>query len=330
MSPLDYNIRVLEDKFMQKVLITGAGGFVGTHLIKELKQDPNIEIFASVYKATSDISTLIEQDHIFAGDLTDYEFAKSLIDSTKPDVIYHLAALSVVHNSANLATMVMSSNATISYNILEAMRAHTPHARLIAISSGNVYGAVQDPSKPVTESAPLRPLNPYAVSKVTQEMLALQYYLAYGLDIVILRPFNHTGVGQTRDFVIPRLVHQFVQIEKKLSDPVIEVGNLETVRDFTDVSDMVRAYALAASKCVSGEIYNIGTGVGHTISQVLQIIKDLSLSKVEVKVLDKLVRTSDVPVLIADASKFKQVTHWEPQISLEQTISDILEYYRLT
>lgn len=314
---------------MQRVLITGAGGFVGTHLIKELKQNPDCEIFASVYKATSDISEIIDENHIFAGDLTDYDFAKSLVDSTDPAVIYHLAALSVVHNSASQATTVMGSNATISYNILEAMKTHAPHARFIAISSGNVYGAVQDPRTPVAESAPLRPLNPYAVSKVTQEMLALQYYLAYGLDIVILRPFNHTGVGQTRDFVIPRLAYQFVQCEKKLSEPVIEVGNLDTIRDFTDVSDMVRAYILAAAKCQSGEIYNIGTGVGHTISQVIDLLKQLSQTQVEIKVVDKLVRASDVPVLIADATKFKQVTHWEPQRSLEQTISDILAYYRL-
>lgn len=314
---------------MQKVLITGAGGFVGTHLIKELKQDPDCEVFASVYKSTSDISEILDQDHIFAGDLTDYDFAKSLVDATDPAVIYHLAALSVVHNSASQATTVMTSNATISYNMLEAMKTHAPHARFIAISSGNVYGAVQDPQHPVSELAPLRPLNPYAVSKVTQEMLALQYCLAYGLDIVILRPFNHTGVGQTRDFVIPRLAYQFVQCEKKLSEPVIEVGNIDTIRDFTDVSDMVRAYVLAAAKCERGEIYNIGTGVGHTISQVIDLLQQLTSAKVKVKILDKLVRPADVPILIADATKFRQATLWEPQRSLEQTISDILAYYRL-
>jgi len=315
---------------MPKVLITGAGGFVGTHLINELKKSPENEIYASVYKATSDITTLVDQTHIIAGDLTDYAFAESLVKSVQPDVIFHLAALSVVHNSASLATSVMSSNATISYNMLEATKLYASRARFIAISSGNVYGAVEDTTRPVDELTPLRPLNPYAVSKVTQEMLALQYSLSYGLDVVILRPFNHTGVGQTRDFVIPRLAHQFVQIEKKLLDPVIEVGNIETIRDFTDVADMVRGYVLASQKCISGEIYNIGTGVGHTIAEIIEILKSLSSAKVEVKILDKLVRASDVPILVADASKFMDLTGWKPQVSLQDTISDILESYRLT
>jgi GDP-4-dehydro-6-deoxy-D-mannose reductase len=313
---------------MKKVLITGAGGFVGFHLIHALKALGDVEIYAAVYQATSDLTSLIPEDHIVAGDLTDFGFAQKLISISTPDVVYHLAALSVVHSSVGQATSVMNGNTTISYNILEAVRLGAPRARFVAISSGNVYGAVKDTTYPITESTPLRPLNPYAVSKVTQEMLALQYYLAYGLDVVILRPFNHTGVGQTTDFVIPRLAKQFATIEKGLESPVIEVGNLETIRDFTDVSDMVKAYLLAADKAVAGEIYNIGSGAGHTIREILEILKSLSPVKVEIKVKEDLVRTADVPVLIADASKFRQATDWEPKVSLNKTISDILENYR--
>jgi GDP-4-dehydro-6-deoxy-D-mannose reductase len=314
---------------MKKILITGAGGFVGTHLIKELKSNSEIEIFAAVYKSTSDIQGLLPADHIIAGDLTDADFAKQLITLARPEIIYHLAALSVVHSSNTQALTVMSSNTAISYNLLEAVKQTTPSARVIAISSGNVYGAVQDTTHPINESTPVRPLNPYAISKVTQEMLALQYHLAYGLDTVILRPFNHTGVGQTTDFVIPSLVEQFVKIEKGLANPVVEIGNLETVRDFTDVSDMVKAYVLAAAKCEGGQIYNIGSGHGHTISEIIKIIQSLSSVKVEIKVKDNLVRVSDVPVLIADHTKFSQLTGWQPSVSLENTISDILESYRL-
>jgi GDP-4-dehydro-6-deoxy-D-mannose reductase len=212
---------------------------------------------------------------------------------------------------------------------LEAVKQLTPHARVVAISSGNVYGAVQDTAHPIAENTPIRPLNPYAISKVTQEMLALQYYLAYGLHVIILRPFNHTGVGQTGDFVIPSLVEQFAKIEKGLAEPIVEVGNLDTVRDFTDVSDMVKAYILAADKCEGGEIYNIGSGQGHTISEIIDMIQSLSKTKVEIKVKDNLVRTSDVPVLIADTAKFTRLTGWKTTISLENTISDILESYRL-
>lgn len=312
---------------MKRVLITGAGGFVGTHLIHALQKNGDFEIYAAVYKSTSDISRLIPPDHIVAGDLTDFGFAQKLVDIAHPEIIFHLAALSVVHNSASQATSVMNSNSAISYNILEAARTHALGARIIAISSGNVYGAVQDTSHPIDESTPLRPLNPYAVSKVTQEMLALQYALAYGMDIVILRPFNHTGVGQTTDFVIPRLAEQFAKIENG-EPPIVEVGNIETVRDFTDVHDMVEAYILASEKCKSGEIYNIGSGTGHTIKEILGILQSLSKIKVEIKVNNQLVRTSDVPVLIANSAKFRSITDWEPKISLESTISDILNYWR--
>lgn len=310
-----------------RILITGAGGFVGTHLIKELQQNPGVEIFAAVYQSTSDIASLVEADHIFEGDLTDYTFAQELIQTTKPDVIYHLAALSVVHDSVEHATSVINSNTTISYNILEATRLSAPQARFIAICSANVYGLVDSSEIPLKETTPFRPLNPYAVSKITQEMLALQYHLAHSLDVVILRPFNHTGVGQTTDFVIPAFAKQFVQIEKGAT-PVIEVGNLETTRDFTDVSDMVRAYVLASDKCVAGTAYNIGSGRGYTIREILNIFQKITGQTVEIKENQSLIRKSDVPVLIADASKFRESTGWEPKISLEITISDILNYWR--
>lgn len=311
-----------------KILITGAGGFVGTYLIKELKLDPECEIFGSVFKSTSDISTLLNADHIIEGDLSDSNFTSELIQKTQPEVIYHLAALSVVGSSVDKAVSVMNTNTTISYNILEAVKAHAPTAKFIAICSANEYGAVTDTTNSINESTPLRPLNPYAVSKVTQEMLATMYHLAYGLKVIILRPFNHTGIGQTTEFVIPKLAEQFAKIEKGLLPPVIEVGNLDTVRDFTDVRDMVRGYVLAAQKGVPGEIYNLGSSRGYTIQQIIEIFTSLSSAKVEIRVKDDLVRTADVPVLIADISKFQSLTGWQPSIELNTTISDILNYYR--
>lgn len=312
---------------MKKILITGAGGFVGTYLIKELQKSEGNEIYGAVYQATSDISSIIPADHILTGDLTDFAYAQSLVQITKPDIIYHLAALSVVHNSAENALKVLSGNTAISYNLFESVRLHAPSARVMAICSANVYGAVQNTDKPLGESTPFRPLNPYAVSKIVQEMLALQYHLAHSLDVVILRPFNHTGVGQTTDFVIPAFAKQFVQIEKGAT-PVIEVGNQGTTRDFTDVSDMVKAYVLASQKCESGTAYNIGSGRGYTIREILNIFQKITGQTVEIKENQSLIRKSDVPVLIADASKFRESTGWEPKISLEITISDILNYWR--
>jgi GDP-4-dehydro-6-deoxy-D-mannose reductase len=159
-------------------------------------------------------------------------------------------------------------------------------------------------------------------------MLALMYHLAYGLDVIILRPFNHTGIGQTTEFVIPRLAEQFAKIAKGELPPVLEVGNLDSVRDFTDVRDMVRAYVLAGSSATSGDIYNLGSGVGHTIKEILEILEELIGKKVIVKIKEDLVRTADVPVLIADCAKFRGLTGWAPRIHLKTTISDILNYYK--
>lgn len=312
---------------MKRILITGAGGFVGTHLIQALKQLGVYEIFAAVYKSTSDISSLIPADHIITGDLTDAGFAATLIKTSQPGIIYHLAALSVVHNSAENALKVLSGNTAISYNLFESVRLHAPSARVMAICSANVYGAVQNTDKPLGESTPFRPLNPYAVSKIAQEMLALQYHLAHGLDVVILRPFNHTGAGQTIDFVIPALAKQFVEIEKG-APPLIQVGNLETTRDFTDVQDIVNAYILAGDKGISGEAYNIGSGQGYSVKTIIDIFQKVTGKTVEIKENQSLIRSSDVPILIADASKFRKTTGWEPKISLETTISDILNYWR--
>lgn len=312
----------------KRILITGAGGFVGSYLIKELKKDENNEIYGSVYQSTSDIKSLLPTDHILAGDLTHPDIAINHVKAANPDVIYHLAALSVVHNSTINALATLQGNTAISYNLFEAIHAYCPRARTLAVCSANVYGSVPASNIPIDESAPLRPLNPYAVSKITQEMIALQAGLSYGLDIVIVRPFNHSGPGQTTDFVLPKLAQSVVAIEKESKLPVLELGSGEAIRDFTDVRDMVKAYVLAAATGQSGEIYNIGSGTGTSIRAVAEIFA--SLSKRPFKIVEKpeLSRSSDVPVLVADTTKFKELTGYFPVISLERTISDILEYER--
>ncbi len=311
-----------------KILVTGAAGFVGAHLIKELQTDKNNEIYGAVYNGTSDLSSSLRVDHILAGDLTNYDFALDLVQKTQPDLIYHLAAISVVGGSEANALKILEANTAISFNMLEATRVNTPSAKFIAICSANGYGAVKQGDLPIKETAPFRPLNPYAVSKVTQEMLALQYHLSYGMNVIILRPFNHTGIGQTTDFVIPALAKQFVSVERG-ETTMIEVGNLDTTRDFTDVRDMVKAYVMASTKCESGEAYNIGTGQGHTIKEIIDIFQKVSGITPTLSEKSSLTRSSDVPVLIADIAKFTAATGWAPQVSLETTISDILNYYRL-
>lgn len=311
----------------KRILITGAGGFVGPHLIRALELKDDAEIFATVYKSTSELSDLVKADHIISGDLQDADFTENLIKTVRPEIIYHLASLSVVHKITPQATKIMNANTTLQYNLLEAVRLHAPGARVIAICSGNAYGKVKESELPIKETTPFRPLNPYAVSKITQEMLALQYYLSYGLDIVILRPFNHIGIGQSTDFVIPALIKQFIEVEKGKATHVM-VGNLDTIRDFTDVDDMVEGYILAAQLCEPGEAYNLGTGHGHTIKEIVTILQKLVDRPVEVKHDQNLVRESDVPALVADSTKFKTLTGWNPKITLEETLTGILNYWR--
>lgn len=313
---------------MKKILVTGAGGFVGSYLVRALQQNTENDIFVTVYKSTTDIGSLVPADHIIEGDLTDGTFTNTLIQRVVPDIIFHLAALSVVHSSDKQALSVLTANTALQYNILESVRQFAPHTRFVAICSANEYGLVEDYQKPINESTPLRPLNPYAVSKVTQEMLTLQYHLAYGLDTIILRPFNHTGIGQTLDFVVPALAKQFAEIVKKVRPPVIEIGNLDNVRDFTDVADMVSAYLLASVKGISGQVYNLGSGVGVSVCDLIAKFELISGIKVEVKVQENMLRVADVPILVCDASKFKALSGWSPKISLETTLTNVYNYWK--
>ncbi len=312
----------------KRILITGAGGFVGRYLIAALQKHDNYEIFGSVYKSTSDLTPLLPPDHLLTGDLTQPAVATSHLQTAKPDLIYHLAALSVVHNSREQALPLLQGNTAISYNLLEAMRQSHPKTRLLAICSANEYGAVNDAELPIRESTPLRPLNPYAVSKVTQEMLALQYQRAYGLDIVVVRPFNHIGPGQTTDFVVPKLAQTVVKIERELAPPTLDLGSGGAIRDFTDVRDMVKIYLALASAGLPGEVYNAGTGVGHTIREVAEIFQQLATRPFKIVEKPELSRPADVPVLIADPTKLKELYPFVPTYSLQKSISDILEYER--
>lgn len=311
---------------MDKVLVTGAGGFVGHHLVRALIGAGH-EVYAASYKDHKELRELLEPDHLFVGDLTDYEYTSNLILSTKPKIIYHLAALSVVHTDTETAKRALENNLALQFNLLEAVKEHAPDSRLVAICSGNVYGKVESDELPITETTPIRPLNAYSVSKLSQEYLALQYYFAHKLDVVILRPFNHTGAGQTENFVIPAFARQFAKIKSGSQEPEIKVGNLNTARDFTDVRDMVEAYIMAADKCESGQIYNIGSGQASKISEILSLMSEISGVEVTIKEDSSRIRGVDVPVLISDSSKFRGITGWEPKIPFKKTLQTVLDYW---
>jgi len=315
----------------KRALITGITGFAGSHLaeyllgqgytiygtIRSRLRSPteNIEGFA-------DRITLLECDIRDAGNVMD-----ALCDAG-PEEIYHLAAQSFVPTSWHSPSETLTTNIIGELNLLEAICAVAPEARVQIAGSSEEYGQVYECDMPIMEACPLHPLSPYGVSKVAQDLLGYQYHKSYGLKIVRTRAFNHTGPRRGACFVTSNFCRQVALIEKGKQEPIIRVGNLDAVRDFTDVRDMVRAYHLAVTKGESGEVYNICSEQGRTIEAVLNIILAFTETRPSIQEDPTRMRPSDVAYLVGDCTKFKQATGWEPEIGFAQTIRDLLDYWR--
>lgn len=315
---------------MKKVLITGVTGFVGQHVAQQLVHQGNFEIVGT-YRSQSSLSRIESiKDNVTIKhlDLNDSEAVSQLISEVKPDHIYHLAAQASPQKSFKSPKDTIVNNISAELNVLEAIRQNQLASRLLTVATGEMYGIVTPSDIPIDESTPLRPVSPYAVSKIAQDYLSLQYYYAYKLDVVRVRPFNHIGPGQQEGYVVADFAKQIVEIEKKKRDSILSVGNLEAKRDFTDVRDMVKAYILAMEKGESGEVYNIGSGVSHKINEVLQLLLKYSTSEVEVKVDPERFRPIDVPEIVCDTKKFHERTGWIPEIPFENTLKDTLDYWR--
>ena len=222
----------------------------------------------------------------------------------------------------------LSTNVLGQLNVILAMQEHVPAARLLAVSSSHVYGMVAAEDLPVDEATPFRPADPYAVSKVGQDMLALQYWQSHGLHIVRVRPFNHIGPRQAPDYVVARFAREIAQIEAGLAPPILSVGNLSAKRDFTDVRDVARAYWRALEKGTPGAVYTIGSGTARSIDEMLQILLRLARVNIEVETDPVLFRPGDLPVLQSDPRAFQAQTGWRAAIPLEQTLEDTLNYWR--
>jgi GDP-4-dehydro-6-deoxy-D-mannose reductase len=212
-------------------------------------------------------------------------------------------------------------------NVMEGVRAAGHKPRILVVSSAEAYGRAFN-GRPLDEQAPLCPESPYAVSKAAVDLLGYQYYAAYGLDVVRVRPFPHIGPGQSDRFVTASFAHQIAQIERGERDETIEVGNLEAKRDFTDVRDMVAAYELALLNGEPGAVYNIGSGAAVSIAALLEQLIASSHARVTVRVDSSRLRPADAPVLVCDPTRFRERTHWEVRIPLQQTLEDILSYWR--
>jgi GDP-4-dehydro-6-deoxy-D-mannose reductase len=313
-----------------RVLITGLTGFVGSHLADYLVARGDVEVFGTHrWRSRMDnVEHLRGRIHLVECDLRDAAAARRVLREVRPDRIFHLAAQSFVPTSWLMPGETITGNVMGQLNLLEALRDLELPARVQIAGSSEEYGLVRPEEVPIREDHPLRPLSPYGVSKVTQDLLAYQYWRSYGLHIVRTRGFNHTGPRRGEVFVTSSFARQLAEIEKGLREPVVWVGNLDSVRDFTDVRDMVRAYWLALERGAPGEVYNICSGRGHTARQVLDILLGLTSVRVEVREDPARMRPSDVTLLVGDCSKFRAATDWRPTIPFEVTLKDVLDYWR--
>jgi GDP-4-dehydro-6-deoxy-D-mannose reductase len=339
-----------------RVLITGITGFAGSHLAEYLLGLDGVEVYGACrWRSRLDnLSDLARRGHLnrrgvdaiikgeqelrgvadpgavnlLQGDIADPFQMKTLIDTVKPQRIFHLAAQSFVPTSWSAPAETFRVNTIGQINLFEAVRSAGIHPLIHIAGSSEEYGLVHPDEVPMKESNPFRPLSPYAVSKVAQELLALQYYRSYGLKTVVTRGFNHTGPRHGPVLSCSSFARQIAEIEADLAPPVLYVGDLTTQRDWVDVRDVVRGYWLALEKGEPGQVYNIGSGTTRTIQSMLDILLSYSIREITVRQDLSRLRPSDVPILWADDSKFRAQTGWVPHIPFEKTMKDLLEHWR--
>lgn len=312
-----------------RVLITGAGGFAGSHLVDYLRAqtDPALEVWGCDRGGTRQ-AVYLSPEHALTADLRDPAAARAVIAAVRPERIFHLAGQAFVGDSWTDPWATLETNLRAQVNLCEAVLAEGLQPRILVLGSMEEYGRVAPADLPVRETQPLRPDSPYGVSKVGQDLLGLQYFLSRGLPIVRVRPFNHIGPRQNPKFVAPAFASQIAAIEAGRQAPVLKVGNLSARRDFTDVRDMVRAYALALEAGVPGEVYNLGRGESYKIQDLLDRLLAGARCPVSVEPDASRLRPSDVPDMVCDAGRFRAQTGWAPRVSLEQSLRDLLDYER--
>lgn len=313
------------------VLITGITGFAGSHLAEYLlAEHPEVNIYGTWRwrSRTENIEGVRDRVTLLECDMRDAVAVRKTLVESQPEAIFHLAAQSFVPTSWRAPHETFASNVGGQTNLFEAVRELGLDPTIQIACSSEEYGLVHPDEVPIREDNPLRPLSPYAVSKVAQDLMGYQYHQSYGLKVIRTRGFNHTGPRRGEVFVTSNFAKQIADIEAGLREPVIKVGNLDAIRDFTDVRDMVRAYWFAVQKGRPGEVYNIATGSGIHIRELLDRLLALSTAKVRIETDPERMRPSDVERLIGDASKFRADTGWEPRIPFETTLRDILEYWR--
>jgi GDP-4-dehydro-6-deoxy-D-mannose reductase len=313
-----------------RALVTGVSGFVGGHLAEHLLEAGDLVVGLSASgrwpEDLAHVGRSVRNERCDLADVAEAELI-DLIGRKKPEVIYHLAAQANPQASVADPRGTWALNLGGTLNLLEAVKGSGLRPRVVLVGSGVCYGNPGPEHLPVTEACPLRPNNPYAASKAAADLLGIQHHLAHRTDVVMVRPFNHAGPRQSPSYVLGGLAQQVAEVEAGRK-PRVEVGNLDVVRDFTDVRDVVRAYRLLATGGAAGEVYNLGTGRGTRLADALAILTSLARVPIEVHIDPARVRPVDQPLLVADASKLRAATGWEPRHPIAQTLTDMLQHAR--
>lgn len=294
-----------------KALVTGAGGFVGRTLVAHLLAEGD---------------EVVAVDRAGGPDVTDGAAVRDVIGREGPDAVYHLAAVTHIGASWDAPAEVFRINAEGTLNVLSACKAAGVE-RVLVVGSADEYGAVRPEDLPLSEDAPLRPMTPYGASKVAAEYLALQAFLGEHVPVIRVRAFNHTGRDQPDRFMIPGLARRIAAAERE-GRKEIAVGSLEPVRDFTNVEDVVVAYRLLVERGEPGEVYNVCSGVGHSVAEIAGHLLALARHAIELVPDPSLMRPVEVPRLVGDNTRLRRVTGWTPAIPLEETLGQILDRWR--
>lgn len=311
---------------MKRLIITGVAGFVGHHLLDYLSENHELEILG--LDVCDNLET--QQHHKFKFEyvpinLLDDLKIFSVVDFFKPDSIIHLASSSSVAYSWENPVESFRNNTNVFLNLVETIRKLGLKTRIISVGSSEEYGIVDKDKIPLAEDFPINPVSPYAVARVSQELLSRVYVKGYGMDIILTRSFNHIGPGQKTAFFIPSIAQQLLDIKaKNLSSAFIDVGDLSIVRDFTDVRDVVKAYCMLLEKGKAGEVYNICSNKGYQLSDVVNKLIDISKAQVIVRIDKQRIRPADNPVIIGNNSKIVSEIGWKPTISFDQSLIDVM------
>ncbi len=306
-----------------RLLVTGSTGFVGRHLTEHLLAEGH-EVFGTTRRTLPPAHPVLPTDHLLVCDICDPGAMSATVRCVRPEGVFHLAASTSVAASFNQPESAYRTNLFGSLNLFSAVAENLDSCRIVWVGSSDAYGQVSADELPVTERNLLRPLSPYGVSKAAADLAAFQWSQSRGLDIVRVRPFNHTGPGQQHEFVCADFAAQIAAIRDGKGPPRVEVGNLDVVRDFSDVRDVARAYLALFHRGTRGEAYNVCSGVGRTPRQILETLLQVSGIRATVAPAPERQRPSDVPALIGSAAKLTAATGWTPAISFEQTLRDLL------